>query len=173
QDVDLPAFAAVRLAVVRKVDERAHRRNAGLLVMTAHRAGHATVGNLLHQSDLNGVVAVVLGGLLLHDEARPGLNHRHRDECSILGEHLSHADLLAYDSFDCHFVHLGTASQFMCSVPSAECRVPSPAHPGGFSRHSALGTRHYLPKALISTSTPAGSSSFMSASTVCVVGSRM
>src|SRR5205814_9757979 len=32
---------------------------------------------------------------------------------------------------------------------------------------------HCLPKALISTSTPAGKSSFISASTVCGVGSRM
>src|SRR5215207_3932251 len=42
--------------------------------------------------------------------------------------------------------------------------------------HSALIIHHFylsLPNALISTSTPAGRSSFISASTVCGVGSRM
>ena len=48
--------------------------------------------------------------------------------------------------------------------------------PYGFANDPRLTTHDYLcslPKALISTSTPAGKSSFIKASTVCCVGSRM
>ena len=66
------------------------------------RAGDAAVRDLLDQADLHGVVAVLLGRLLLHHEAGTGLDDRHRDERAVLGEHLGHPDLLANDSFDCH-----------------------------------------------------------------------
>src|SRR5207245_8907514 len=50
--------------------------------------------------------------------------------------------------------------------------APRPLAPGPWPPAPAFGKFH-LPNALISTSTPAGRSSFISASTVCWVGSRM
>jgi hypothetical protein len=85
--------------------------------MTAQRRGDAAVRDFLDQTDLHGVVAVLLAGLLLHHEAGSGLDDRDRDERPVLGEHLGHPDLLANDSFDCHVLvfPLGTAlPRFMC-----------------------------------------------------------
>ena len=110
EDVDLHFVADIRVAVVRQLDERPHRRDSRLLEVAALRAGHPPVGDLLHQSDLDGIVAILLGSLLLHDEARSGLNHGHGDEYTVLLEDLSHSDLLTDDSFDCHSVHLVLSS---------------------------------------------------------------
>src|ERR1043166_8913743 len=102
EDVDLHFVTDVRIAAVRHFRERAERLEAALLEVTALRAGDAAVRDFLDQSDLHGVVAVLVGGLLLYHEARTGLNDRHRDERAVLGEYLGHSDLLANDSFDCH-----------------------------------------------------------------------
>src|SRR6185369_4337515 len=69
EDVDLDAVADVRVTRVRDLRERAQRLRAGFLEMSPHRAGHAAVRDLLHQADLNGVIAVLVGCLLLYHEA--------------------------------------------------------------------------------------------------------
>src|SRR3954469_24191519 len=135
EDVDLHAVSDVRVAVVAKLDERPHRRDACFLEVCGRRAGDAAVGDLLHEADLDGVIAILLGCLFLYHEARSGLDDRARDQRAVVGEHLGHPPLLANYSFDCHVVHLGTLMRVRVC---------------------------YFPNALISTSTPAGSSSFMS-----------
>src|SRR5262249_45332952 len=105
------------------------------LEMTGHRFIHALRLDELDEPELHGVVPVGLLRLLLNDDARTGLNHRHGNNCSVVLEKLRHTDLFSQQS----------VNHFACSRPNA----------------------------LISTSTPAGRSSFISASTVCGVGSRM
>src|ERR1019366_9551062 len=87
EDVDLHAVSHVGVAFVRKLDERPNRRNARLLEVPARRAGDPAVGDLLDETDLDGVIAILFARLLLHHEARAGLNDRHRDECSVVSEH--------------------------------------------------------------------------------------
>src|SRR5258708_32910461 len=104
EDADLHPIADVCLARVLELAQRTHRLlHDGPLEVPPKRTIDAAAGELLDQTDLHGVVAVRRGCLPLYDEARAGLNDRHRDERSVLGEHLGHSDLLANDSFDCHF----------------------------------------------------------------------
>ncbi len=53
---------------------------------------------LLDEPELHGLVAVALRALGLHDDARAGLEHRHRGHRAVGAEHLRHPDLLADDS---------------------------------------------------------------------------
>src|SRR4051812_2383603 len=120
EDVHLHAVADVGVALVRELDQRPHRRDACLLEMAARRAGDPAVGDLLHEADLDGVIAILLGRLLLYHEARTGLDDRDRDQRAVVGEHLGHPHLLANDSFDCHVVHLGTLMRVrVCYFPNA------------------------------------------------------
>src|SRR5947209_10892656 len=115
EDVDLHFVANVRIAAVRHFRERAERLEAGLLEVAALRAGDAAVRELFDQSDLHGIVAVLVGGLFLYHEARTGLNDGHRDERAVLGKYLGHSDLLANDSFDCHLSSpWNRTSRFVC-----------------------------------------------------------
>jgi hypothetical protein len=50
------------------------------------------------EADLDGFVAVLVGGLLLHDEARPRLHDRDGNDRPVFLEDLGHPDLLADDS---------------------------------------------------------------------------
>src|SRR5438067_2517261 len=93
---------------------------------------------------------------MLRDHAWPRLQHRRRTHFALRIEQLRHPDFFAQNScYLCHFllffqnpslaIAIGWVASYLCSLPNA----------------------------LISTSTPAGRSSFISASTVCGVGSRM
>src|SRR6185295_5591219 len=113
----------------------ARRRHVGLLEV-ARRRLVALRRVVFDQAQLHGLVAVRLRVLRLDDDAGAGLDHRRRMDGAVRVEDLGHAQFLAEDARDRHY---------LCS----------------------------LPKALISTSTPAGRSSFISASTVCGVGSKM
>src|SRR6185312_3143199 len=101
------------------------------------------------------------------------LQHRNRVHVALFIEDLRHADLFAQNPCNCHF------------VLSSSCEPESSRTAGVLTDlllcRFCLGARRARPperqvhfsKALISTSTPAGRSSFISASTVCCVGSRM
>src|SRR6185503_4584476 len=96
------------------------------------------------------------------DHARARLQHRNRVHIALLVEDLRHADLFSQNPCNCHF--------FLTS----SCKALGDALPELFAPDRArLPHRCYFSNALISTSTPAGRSSFISASTVCCVGSRM
>ena len=51
------------------------------------------------EAELDGAVAVVVGGADLGDDAGPGLDHGHRDDLVVLVPDLGHAELLAQDPF--------------------------------------------------------------------------
>ena len=57
------------------------------------------LGFYVAETNLDGVVAVVLYGLLLDDHAGTGFNHSYRDDFARFVEDLSHTDLFADDSF--------------------------------------------------------------------------
>src|SRR5271165_1671748 len=144
--------------------QETHRRQTILSEMSLHRLRQPGFLYELNQSDLCGVVAVLGYGLALSNHAWAGLQHRDWVNITLVIEELRHANLLAENSTDCHFLVLNSASWSGVSCT------------GGPRHGSFVFTAVYLcslPNALISTSTPAGSSSFMSASTVCCVGSRM
>src|SRR5207253_2507438 len=80
---------------------------------------------------------------------------------------LRHSDLATDESRDWHLLF-----PFDLEVVGPQCGVAFAAAPLG-PRPQPVYFECSLPNALISTSTPAGRSSFMSASTVCGVGSKM
>ena len=69
---------------------------ASLLQMSQFRLGELALGHVL-VAQLNGVVAVLLLGLLLHHSAGARLNDGDRDDAARFVEDLRHADLLADD----------------------------------------------------------------------------
>src|SRR5271168_2681273 len=134
--------------------------------MSLHRLGQPGLLSEIHQPDLGGVVAVLGDRLALRDKARARLQHRDRVNVTLVIEELRHADFLAENSVDCHCCFLNSASSLLPFAATGACAAEA----------LFCTARSYLcsfPNALISTSTPAGSSSFISASTVCWVGSRI
>src|SRR5262249_21379394 len=78
--------------------QRAHRRDTGLLEAAAGGLVRRGVRTRSDQADLDGLVAVLVGGLLLHDEARARLHDRAGNDRPVFLEDLGHPDLLADDS---------------------------------------------------------------------------
>jgi hypothetical protein len=75
------------------------RQGARLREMTALALGDLPVGDRV-EGDLDGLVAVRLDGLHLHDRARAGLDHGHGGDLAALRiEDLRHAELPAEDAF--------------------------------------------------------------------------
>ena len=72
--------------------------DAGLLLMADLGLGHVLLFGVL-KTQLNGIVAILLGGLLLHDGAGTGLNQGDGHHTASLIEDLGHADLFADDCF--------------------------------------------------------------------------
>src|SRR5262245_20871728 len=137
----------------------ARRRHVGLLVMTHCRLGGAARRTRLDEANLHGLVAVGLRRLRLHDDAGTRLEDGRRFQRPVFLEELRHPDFLADDACN-HSFTLGR-------------RQPAD---GRRAVHRYLAPSYLpcsLPNALISTSTPAGRSSFINASTVCGVGSKM
>ncbi len=75
--------------------------------MAVHRLGHALGFDELHEAQLDGLIAVLVDGLLLHDDAWPGLNHGDGNNGSVILNDLGHADFLANQSVD-HFCVLSS-----------------------------------------------------------------
>src|SRR5882724_9969522 len=150
-----------------------HRRDAGLLEVPGHGLVHAARLHEFHEAELRGFVAIRLLGPALHNNARPCLKHGAPDQRAVVGEHLRHPQLDSDNPVNRHFPLLS----FAACPPLADIgcvlllRVSL-----YFLREYSVASLPYLaacPKALISTSTPGGRSSFISASTVSGVGSRM
>ena len=76
--------------------------DASLLLVAGLGLGELALGDGL-ESQLNGLIAVLLGSLLLHHGAGAGLDHGHGDRVSGFIEDLGHADLFADD----RFLHIG------------------------------------------------------------------
>src|SRR5262249_8870893 len=121
--------------------------------------------DVFHQSELHRVITVRGGRLALRHHARTRLEQRHRHGLAVRPEHLRHSDLFAKDSWT-HLLN-PFLTRIRCGAEKSKsgicvlCVSASPRQ------------AFHFPNALISTSTPAGRSSFISASTVCWVGSRM
>src|SRR5690242_15774357 len=114
--------------------------------------------NEFHEAQLDGIVAIFVHCAPLHHHAWARLQHRARHRRAIIGEDLRHAELDSENSIDCHRVY-----SLLWPCRGADCLA-------------LLHRLHYAcsrPNALISTSTPGGKSSFISASTVSGVGSRI
>src|SRR3989442_1285121 len=120
--------------------------------MARHSLVHALRLDEFDEAQLHRVLAVLAFHAALHDGAWSRLQHRASHQRAVWLDRLSHPQLDSENSVDCHAVFLF----------SPETRVPS------IDAYFAA-----WPKALISTSTPGGRSSFISASTVSGVGSRM
>src|SRR6266404_5217456 len=140
-----------------------HRRNIGLLEMPCHRLVHALRLDEFHETQLRGLVPVVLFRPALHHHARARLKNGAPDERAVFDEHLRHAQLDSDNSVDRH-----------CSFLSlAACLEGYWLRTAQDSCNPLMTYFTACPNALISTSTPGGRSSFISASTVSGVGSRM
>src|SRR5271163_823262 len=87
---------------------------------------------------------------------------------ALVVEELGHADFLAQDSS--YFCHISFSPLTQRSRLAIGWRVSLQTESRELTAESYLCS---LPNALISTSTPAGRSSFIRASTVCGVGSKM
>src|SRR5206468_5210277 len=110
----------------------ARRRHVGLLVVPGHRLSDFR-GTFLDEPELHGFVAVALRVLRLDDDAWSGFDDGGGMNRAVRIEDLRHADFLADNPCD-HLVACGALQMpgYLCSFPNA----------------------------LISTSTPAGRSSF-------------
>ena len=95
QDVADVKAGAVLEAELMQVLKVAH---AGLGQMAALRLGELALGDLF-EAELDGVVAFLVGRLLLDDDAGAGLDNGDRNDLAGLIEDLRHADLLADDGF--------------------------------------------------------------------------
>ena len=90
-------------AVKTKLFQDPRRRNAaaGLFEVAAHRLGNVLQLDrlIVDQAELHGVVTVrAAGRFLLHDDARPSLDDRHRSYRAVRREDLRHADFSSDDS---------------------------------------------------------------------------
>src|SRR3984957_12617114 len=122
--------------------------NASLFEMAGQCLVHTLRLDEFHQSQLHRVVSVFVFGPSLNHHARTGLEDSARNRGAVFGKDLGHPQVYSQYSVDGHF-----ARSFLCVLFRARSLPPC-------SR----------PKALISTSTPGGKSSFISASTVSGVG---
>src|SRR5690348_8177564 len=155
--------AVARLSLVLRIlqanlAEVPHRRDARLFEMARQRLVDPLRLNEFHEAQLDGIVAIFVHCAPLHHHAWARLQHRARHRRAIIGEDLRHAELDSENSIDCHRVY-----SLLWPCRGADCLA-------------LLHRLHYAcsrPNALISTSTPGGKSSFISASTVSGVGSRM
>src|SRR5512133_688249 len=79
--------------------EHADRGDTQLLAVALLGLGGALAAVGVHEADLAGLVAMLGGGLALHDHAGAGLDDRHGDDLALLIEDLGPPQLLADDSF--------------------------------------------------------------------------
>ena len=93
---DIAHLHVSRLVQLELLEDLLQDPLAGLLQMAQFRLGELALGHVL-EAQLNGVVAVLLHGLLLHHSAGARLNDGDRDDVARLVEDLRHADLLADD----------------------------------------------------------------------------
>src|SRR5579864_773018 len=146
-----------------------HRRQIVLAQVPTHRTRQPRLFHEFNQTNLSGIVSVFGLRFVLSDHAGARLQHGRRAHIALRIEELRHPDFLSQNScYLCHFL-----------IPVWRGRPRPRKRCGALLRLTAEGGCPYitylcsLPNALISTSTPAGRSSFISASTVCGVGSRM
>ncbi len=81
------------IAADREFPDESSRLNARLLEMTETRLRDAAFFGEIHQTQLDRIVAVLLDGLALDDDAGPRLNNSYRDHAALTVEDLRHPDL--------------------------------------------------------------------------------
>src|SRR5437667_2190211 len=140
-----------------------HRRQIILRQVPAHGLRESRLLHEFNQANLRAVVSIFRLRLVLRDHTGASLQHRRRMHLAPRIEELCHPDFFSQNS--CYLCH------FLCPVWRGR---PARESLGEHSlRRTAEGGRPHMvylcsfPNALISTSTPAGRSSFISASTVC------
>ena len=101
---NLGAVLAVAVDHDRHLAQEAHRRQVVLGEVSLHRLGQPRLLHELHQPDLGGIVAVLGDRLALGHDAGASLQHRDRVNITLVIEELRHADFLAENSVDCHFL---------------------------------------------------------------------
>src|SRR4030095_10310990 len=70
--------------------QHANRRRPRLFEMPGHSLGDPLRLDKLDQVKLDGLVAILVDGFLLHDNARPGLNYSDRNNSPVVLEDLAH-----------------------------------------------------------------------------------
>src|SRR5687767_1474808 len=160
-------ICGIRALVQTKLFQNSRGRGAAssLLEVTAHRLCHILQLErlLIDQAQLDCVIAVWTGGgLLLHNDARTRLNNRHGRNRAVRSENLRHANFSTDDSVnhdsisDCRLPIADWYFQFANRILRMNRTAQSQSEIGNWQ----LAIRYCLPNALISTSTPAGRSSF-------------
>src|SRR4029077_14627376 len=172
EDLHRDLVAHLRLVAVLDAElaQHPHRRKvaARLLEVAGLGLRHLLDLAVLDEPDLDRLVelglllavgvGVLLAALALHDHAGPGLDDGVGDRLPVLRVDLRHSDLASDDSVDGH----------RCSLARRSAPLPGSSLDVAPRRSDLVGYfACSFPNALISTSTPAGRSSFMSASTVC------
>src|SRR5215472_5306414 len=168
-----------------------HRSHVGFLEVAGKGLVDALWLDEFHEAELRGVIAVLFLGAALHDNAGTRLKNGAAYEAAVFGEDLRHAELDSDNSVDWHSFSLfkqlvsprrTLAARFSHPLTFArggssmlDPYKPTGLKAGHYKTLRPLSGRHFAawPKALISTSTPGGRSSFISASTVSGVGSRI
>ena len=72
--------------------------HAGLGQVALLRLGQLALGDIL-EAQLDSLITVFLGGLLLHHDTGTGFDNGNRDHLAVGVENLAHADFLTDDSF--------------------------------------------------------------------------
>ena len=106
EHVGLEDVADVQSAAVLEAElvQVAQVAGAGLGEVAALRLGELLLADFV-KAELHGVVAFLVGRLLLDDDAGAGLDNSDGDDLAGLIEDLRHADLLADDGFlHCYFL---------------------------------------------------------------------
>src|SRR5581483_3970755 len=157
-----------RINFQRNFAQELHWRKVALRQVSTLGVREPRLLHKLNQPDLRRLVSILHSRLVLRDDARAGLQYCDGTNVALRVKQLRHPDLLAQNSRDsrCHIFHLRPAWLVIHDCYWLEALL----------RADSRQLKAYLcsfPNALISTSTPAGRSSFISASTVCCVGSRM
>ena len=80
--------------------QHASRRDAGALEVSLGRFVDSARRLLFDKPKLNGIIAVRVHGLLLHDYAGPSLYHRHRRHRAVFRKQLRHPKLFTNYSVD-------------------------------------------------------------------------
>jgi hypothetical protein len=111
-------FEIVIAGAQRELPHKLGALHAGFLQVAGDGLVDALRFDKLHQTQLNGVVAVGGGRLALHHHARTRLQQRHRDSLTVGPEHLRHTDLFAKDSWTHTVSSQLSALSFQLALPA-------------------------------------------------------
>src|SRR5712692_7471600 len=176
----LSELVALELLGLLEPDLADHPHRSHVHLLEQPRRGFRHVLLLRAEPELQGVVAVGVRRPDPDDRAGSGLDNSHLHLTAVVGKHLRHPHLAPDQSlFSRHLSSAfpssrGRSKPSRCEAPTSDdCGVALLRRREERGGNEADGRFSSAAHSLISTSTPAGRSSFISESTVWGVGSRM